>query len=196
MPWTCAPCEQSVGDAAACPSCGASKTSWTIIPEETRRLSVARKRFRLLVGTDVTPRAPGDPALAAVELVPATEVVALARDDVLELAAAGLLPATADTLFVALEGPGATKGDVTLEVLFAGRPSEEVVIAGPAPSDGHVKVVLVYGAGGTADLALDGVHVVDVTEDDAHAPTVEVAAVARPAEALRVAALKDFSFSV
>lgn len=198
MSWTCAACEQKVLGTGTCPTCGAMKTSWTVVADHTRTLSVARKAVTLLRGADGVPRPPGDPALAAVRLEPAPAVPALSRADAADVAAQGLLPATADTLFIALRGAGKGRVRVTLELLFSARPSMEVELQGPVPADGHVKVLFVHGPAGAGAPAFEGVHVVDAGEDtpDGVAPTVEVSALGCPAQAVALAAAPSFPLSV
>lgn len=197
MPWACSHCKaQNTDDAALC-GCGAAKTTWTVLADRTRTLSVARKRVTLERGADTRTRAPGDPALSATTLVAATRLAPVDTARAAEMAARGLLPATSQLLFVGLEGPGAARADVTLEVLFSTRPSEERVLPGPVPADGYVRVLFVSGPGAEG-LAFPDVHVVDVTEaeaDDGHAPTVEVSALGRPAQAVTLA-LPEFVLSM
>jgi hypothetical protein len=165
---------------------------------------VTKKKFVLLRGSDATARAPDDPRSAAVTLVPATEAVALDAATVRAFADQGLLPPTAHTLFVALYAGGQKDLGVTVEVFFDGRPSEEVTAprqAAPGdPSPVYTKLLLVRGAGDLAGVAFPDVTIIDVTEEGepGFAPTIEVAALGKPAVALPVtgAARRVFAFSL
>lgn len=196
--WSCSHCRAENTDDAALCACGAAKTTWTIVAGRTRTISVVRKRFTLERGTDSRARAPDDPALARTRLVAVTTMTPMAKAAARELAVAGALPPSSSLLFVGLEGPGSSKADVTLEVLYQGRPSEDVRIPGPVPADGYVRVLLVFGPGERPTFP--DLHVVDVTEveaPDGWAPTLEVSALGRPAQAVGLAraAPRAFYFS-
>ena len=45
MPWECKACQQTVPlDDIACPSCGAVKTSWTLLQDKTRTFTLSKRK--------------------------------------------------------------------------------------------------------------------------------------------------------
>lgn len=204
MPWSCTQCGTNVErDDAPCPGCDARKESWTMVADATRNLVVSRKRVRLLAGDLAEPRPAGDPALAGAALAPATRAVAVPKAEVLELLEDGLAPAPADVLHVELKrGQGRDVG-VTLEVLYAGRGSEELAFpreADPAeePDPLIVKFLFVFGPERLDGVELDGVYLVDVSEEseEGFAPSVELRALGQRAQELPLEAEPEFEFSV
>ncbi len=198
MPWRCAACERDLPDSeGACPGCGAQKTAWTLVAEQTRQLVVSRARLVCLRGADAAPVAPGAPPpdLAEAEAFPV-----LAKGELAALVARGERPAWSQRVVARVwprgvgTGPGAR--DVTLSVELAGcGPRAHVVPRDPAAPlgpEGAFDVVLLGVAGPedlapevSAALAAEGLEVVDLSDPEApggFAPEVEVAAVRKRVE--------------
>ncbi len=197
MPWSCKGCGGEVPDNRhTCAACGHQKTSWTVVAAVTRTMRVSRRSFTLRRGRSTAPRATVDGSDPETEVT--TQARVLERRYVDALRASGRAPAPADTLYVALAPGGAADLTVRGEVLFAGKPSEtfEVPLTAPAglPKDAVllVPLVLVRGAGpALAADAFPGATVIDVDEpgeDGAagHAPSLEVQALDRPAQAVEL----------
>lgn len=206
MPWSCIECGGEISDdLRACPGCAQRKTAWTVSASATRTMRITRRRFTLHRGVDTTPGAPGavEPAL-----VPTTEARVLDKEYAEALRASGRAPAPADTLFVALGASGATDLTVRGEVMFDGKPSEpfEVPIQAPPGLEKGavvlVPLILVRGAGpAVARDAFVGATVLDVDEPTAdgatgHAPTLELEALGRPAQAVALVARKGVARAI
>lgn len=189
MPWRCRCSTAEVPDDATCPACGAAKATWTMVGGKTRRFVVTGRKLQVLRGSDATPRAPDDPARASDVAVEATAATSLPKALVRDLLARGLRPASRDVLLVRLSAKGARDADVTLVAAHARREAEEHHLA-PLVEPGadgavDVPIVLVHGVDGEGDpVALDGAHVVDVTDagegGPGHAPQVTITALRRP----------------
>lgn len=203
MPWTCPTCAVEVAlDEGACPACGAVKLAWTVMRDRTRTMVLpGRRRFALLRGAS-TRSAPPDQS-ASVELLEAEQAVVLREAQARALAARGHLPATADLLFVALYPGKHPDLTVTVEALYAGRPGQPVELPRERV-EGEQEPVLVPllfldAEEVPADLALPGVHLIAIGEeaDPGFAPSVELAALGKPAQELPTArkALPRFAFS-
>ncbi len=198
MPWTCGACHREVkGDTDACPGCGERKASWTIAEDKTRAMVVGgQKRFQCLRGEGEAPVASAAEYAAATwvptEVAPHIEAAA-AKD----LAGRSLLPAPRDVLVVR-EFPGTSKArDVTVVVEPAGARSREVVVPGPTATldaSGAVDARLVAVSGGVDGLSFPGLTVVDVTDAQSpggHAPSIQVAALKRPAKRLQLGSVEE-----
>lgn len=188
MPWTCMQCGHEVAlDTSDCPACAEAKSAWTV-GEQTRHVVVGRAAsFELLVGEEVQPRAPGaEPAT----LVAAREVPLLPKAYLRQLAARGLEPAPADTLYVRLRGkPG--QDEVSLELLFAGdAPADSIQRASGEGRERTLALVLAWGPGEVSGLAFAGAEVVDAGEPESGDPATDASfrALGKPARELPCAA--------
>lgn len=172
MAWTCQGCGVEVGqDDLTCATCEAPKTSWTVVQDRTRTFRLSGRRVQVLRGHDL-----GEADRAPV----------LSRAAAQGLADADRPPAAADVLVVRLHPAGHADWTIGLTVEFAAAEADERALPVAPPDgfarDGHhdVRLVLVCGPGSGPD-ALAGVdHVVDVTEEDGFAPSIEVAALRKP----------------
>lgn len=179
MPWTCGKCEtDEIPDhASTCPRCGDRKLAWTVNEGQTRRFQVA------LTGRDKVELLTGDGQAAA-------EVTALPRAGAEGRAKEGRAPDPEHVLVVRLTARPGADLSVRVTVLFGGREPREVVVPGPASVEGPgpVEVRLAFTCGEGAPVRFPGLHVIDVTEDDGHAPSVGVAALKKKAQELPVRA--------
>lgn len=193
MPWSCPACHAEVAADTTrdCPACGQNKDAWTINEEYTRALVVRGRRFTLCVGEQ--DEAPEDPG--ALALRPATCAPAVAKAYARALADEGGAPSPKKLLYVCLHTrkPG-ERLEAEVEVLFAGQPSApQEVTREPAPEalgDGSYPIALlcVFGDEDVSDVELEGVTIVDVSEGEDHAPSLEVSALKRPAQELPLSA--------
>lgn len=183
MPWTCEACGvEAERDEAECPSCAAPKTSWTMVRDETRSFVLTVKRFELLRGADKAP---------------ASVAPVMAKD-----AARGASPLDPEALLhVRLFARGTKDPSVSLALEFE---QAEVTPAGfpafePVNAEGFVDVpfLLVHGPGNADGIDLDGVHVVDATEETelGFAPAVEVEALGKPPRTLPTEAFTGWYLS-
>ncbi len=196
MPWTCTGCQtESADDVSECPTCSQAKTSWTVVGDVTRSfVVVGGKRFELRRGEQTAPGGPG----ADAPLVPISKISAIDKAEVRGWFDADHQPPSAYLVFVALYPRGAPNPTVTLELMFASRPSEELELPAEPPPDAapddpvHVPILFVRGAGDLTGVEFPGTHLVDVSEDteEGFAPTVEFRALGKPAQELPVIGTK------
>lgn len=206
MPWDCKGCGATVADddVAQCPSCEQQKTAWTIVHDLTRTLVVARKKFVLQRGDGTRSLPTSDPQNASVALSVAEQITVLTKTEVQDMAAGDLQPASSHVVFVSLYPQKSRDLGVTLEVLFAGQPSEELSFPkqaeGEVPDVDYVKFLFVYGPEQLEGVSFPDIHIVDLSEDgeEGYAPTVEFTALGKKAQELPVSAVKlrPFAFSV
>jgi hypothetical protein len=185
MPWDCS-CGVHVerDDETACPSCGQTKASWTLVADTTRTLSIAVKKAPLFRGAseEHPPRAAG---LGAFEVVEASELVTLEKELVRQLAGLDLLPAPALLLVVRV----AKAGDVVVVAEREEGAVEEQRFRAEGP--GELRFLLVHGEGELEpDLVPAGVHVIDVGEPTprGYAPALGVAALTKKRTTLPISA--------
>ncbi|MCO5169889.1 MAG: hypothetical protein M9894_26425 [Planctomycetes bacterium] len=180
MAWTCQTCGAEVGqDDLTCATCAAPKTSWTVVQDRTRTFRLSGRRVQVLRGHDLADadRAPVLPRAAAQRL---------ADED--------RLPRPDDVLVVRLHPAGHADWTVALTVEYAAAEADERALPVEAPAglerDGHhdVRLLLVHGPGSGPDALVGVDHVVDVTEEDGFAPSIEVAALRKPPRRLPTAA--------
>ena len=71
MPWKCKQCGGAVAvdTTATCPSCGATKTAWSMVAHRTRQFVVKTKRFDLLRGVEPRALPPGSDGLEELGVV-------------------------------------------------------------------------------------------------------------------------------
>lgn len=196
MPWSCKTCQAVTPDdsSAACPACGARKTSWTLVQDKTRTMVVGtKKRFECLRGDFGAPvAAAGDYERAG--WAPTETLPALHKDAARKLAAEGRLPAPRDVVAVR-EWPGTAKDrSVAVTVEYAERKAEGRTVPGPEgplDDDGSIdaRLLAVWGDDDAPPPAFDGLTVVEVSEPTpaGFAPFAQVAALKRPPRRLKVA---------
>lgn len=169
-------------DEADCPSCAAPKTSWTMVREQTRKFVVAPKRFEVLRGADKAP---------------ASVAPVMAKD-----AARGASPVDPEALLHVRLFPGGAK-DPSVSMALEFEQAEVTPVPFPAlepvNAEGFVDVpfLLVHGPGSAEGIELDGVHVVDATEETERgfAPAVEVKALGKPSKTLPTEAFTGWYLS-
>lgn len=183
MPWPCTACDVTLpDDVGACPTCGATKESWTVVQDRTRTLTVTRKKLEALVGASDAPAPPPVEPRVAFEVEAAEHAPALQATSALNLARQGLGPAPAHLLVARAHAGGDAEVEVTLTVERTADVAREHVVRREVPpalrGKGPVDVpfLLVYGPG-AEQVAFPGVEVVDATDEAAeggHAPAVEL----------------------
>ena len=202
MPWECKSCSAAAinDDVSACPECGVSKASWTLIPDQTRQLTVTRRRkVQLLRSED-----PGEPlepegTYEGLALAKAESAPAIPKQKAQELHEAGQRPAPGQLLFVRLFPREHTDHTVKATVLYdmaepveVELPREEEAIL---REDGSFDVPLlcVYGPDALPEeVSFAGIEIVDVSEETptGHASTLGVAALAKKRSDLPLSGLK------
>lgn len=189
MPWECPSCQTVQADDEACSGCSTSKSSWTMVANQTRAFVIGKKKLLLLRGlaTETWPR--GDPRQEA-DLVAAERAPVMSKAAAAQVAARGHWPPPRRLLRVRLFPHKHPDLTVELTVNYATLEAADLALpfeGAPALRDDgsvDVLVLLVRGEGEAPTFA--GVHVVDVSEPSARgfAPAVEVAALGKPAKAL------------
>lgn len=202
MPWDCKSCpaEEIIDDVTHCPECGVSKASWTLVPDQTRQITVSRRRsLQLLRSED-----PGEPlepegSYEGLELAKAESAPAIPKQKAIELHEAGKRPPAGHLLFVRLFPTENADRTVKATVLYDMDEPEELELReeeeAPLREDGSCDVPLlcVYGPDPLPeDVAFAGIHVVDVSEDteEGHASTLGVAALGKKRRDLPLEGLK------
>ena len=190
MPWDCIGCSATcIGDSFPCPECGAIKSSWTMVANQTRAITVTRGRAFRLQRSD----APGEPraqdaGYGDTGRVKAKTAPAISKAQALQLSEQGQLPAPGQIVFARLT-PKADQ-DLALKVYVHYETAEvgELDVPGPESPEldveGGLEVPLlcVYGPEPLPEgVAFPGVHVIDVSEESSqgYAPTVGVAALGK-----------------
>lgn len=163
VPWQCPTCEtDELGDDAPCPGCGASKTSWTVQSDKTRRFAVSTKRLLVRRGVGTVPLPSDAAGQAGVERCDAAEVRAMSKEAARALARAGGMPPAADVLFVELYARRAQRVPVRAAVGGAVRTFE--VDAPPGlQARADLPLLCVTGPGDLEGISFPGLHVLDVT---------------------------------
>ncbi|MCO5171069.1 MAG: hypothetical protein M9894_32495 [Planctomycetes bacterium] len=189
MPWECPSCQTVQADDEVCPGCATSKSTWTMVVNQTRAFVIGKKKLLLLRGVADATWAPDDPRQEA-ELVPAERAPVMSKAAAAGVAARGHWPPPRRLLRVRLF-PNKHK-DLTVELTVNFATLEAAELALPfegAPAlrdDGSVDVLVLLVRGEGEAPTFPGVHVVDVSEPSARgfAPGIEVAALGKPARAL------------
>lgn len=195
MPWICPSCQLEQQDyISSCPECALAKTNWTVIEDRTRAFVIpARRRFVLRRGTRSAP-VPASQPEPTLSLLEAAQITCVPKEQAREWSSADQRPPTAQLLFVVEYPQRKTKQlDVRLELLFASQPSTEQSVPVEAPADLGpddpvvVPLLFVFGADDDlSDLAFEGVELVDLSEGEGYAPSVEVSALGKEAQELPV----------
>ena len=190
MPWTCNCGFEVLGDDEPCPTCGSSKSAWTMYQDRTRSLVLSDKRFVPMRGTGAKPVKAKDASYQSKAVtVEAEHAYVMDKAAANALAKKKLFPAPEDVLFVRLFPKGSKDLGVTLTPMFeteeqhpmpAFQPHDKLV-----ESSVDVRFLFVYGPVTVPLLSqFDGVHVVDISEQAADAswgfaPKVEVVALGK-----------------
>jgi hypothetical protein len=190
MPWTCKQCAAEVTeDDLACPSCGQVKASWTMVPNQTRTMRVSSRKVRYLRGV-VWETGEEDTG----ERVEAEQVYILTKARARELADAGSTPPSGHVVYARIHPgkKGISELDLTIEfeeqeptteTYEPHRPYEELLTEA-----GYFDLpfAFVHGPGDSEGIAFEGIHVVDLTEGEGYAPSVELKVKSKPRRQLPV----------
>ncbi|MBX3470134.1 MAG: hypothetical protein KF878_24930 [Planctomycetes bacterium] len=189
MPWECPSCQTTQVDDEVCPGCGTSKSTWTMVANQTRAFVLGKKKLVLLRGVAAATWPPEAPEQEA-ELVPAERAPVMSKAAAARVAARGHWPPPRRLLRVRLFPNKHKDLTVELTVNFATLEAAELALAfegAPAlRDDGSVDVLVLLVRGEGEAPTFPGVHVVDVSEGapGGFAPGIEVAALGKPARAL------------
>ncbi|MBL4850273.1 MAG: hypothetical protein JKY65_32495 [Planctomycetes bacterium] len=194
MPWTCKACQSDIADdEQTCPSCQIPKTHWTIQIEKTRTFQVSVRKVSYLRGVDRKPW-PADPTeRMACSLVKATRAFVLQTSRAKELMEAGALPFSSHLLFARLVPRTRKELTITLEIAYDALEVEELerepFQSGPNEK-GRLDVPFLFVFGpGAEEIAFEGIHVVDLSEDEGFAPEIELRALGKPRKSLPTSCL-------
>lgn len=187
MPWECTTCRVALtDDAARCPTCGESKSAWTVNVNRTRTLVITqRKKLECLRGR-ASPTLQGTPAHVGIAWRPTERAAVLTKAAARALVAEGRLPDPRDLLCLRLHPEKQRRWDLKLTTNCEGRPAAEVTLefeADPARLEEarcfDVLVLCVHGADDGPAVELPApILTLDVTDDTplGHAPTLDVSA--------------------
>lgn len=200
MPWDCLSCQQTVDyDDGKCPSCGATKASWTMVPDKTRTFTLTtRDRSKCLRprGKDTVAKAEG--VYDGLETDPAEEAVSVPKADVRKLVDDDRMPPPEQILVVRLWPK--PSGDLAVHLLPEFETQEMAEVAYPVerPPEGEtvdVRFLLVHGSD-PLEVELPDVHVIDVTEesDSGYAPRLGVRALSRRRKTLPIRPAEKVQF--
>lgn len=201
MPWNCKRCGAAdLNDTVpGCPECHQAKTAWTLVVDQTRTLTISRKSFVLERG-DGSSSAPA--AATPVALSAATSITVLPTSELLAIAERGHVPPSAQVVFVTLHPRRSTDLTVELTPVYAGQPAQPLSFTDVAlpGSEGvyHAPFVFTFGSDSLEGLTFPDLTIVDITEGDGFAPSVEFRALNKRAQELPVSAtkLRRFAFSI
>jgi hypothetical protein len=201
MSWDCKSCGAAgVSDNLnTCPECARVKTAWTLVVDRTRTLTISRKKFVLQRGDGSRS---GPASESPVTLYAAEKITVFTKQELRALADQGHVPASAYVVFVTLYPRQTTDLTVELAVLYENQASEQLSFpdaATPGGEDVHyAQFVFAYGDGDLEGIEFPDMTVVDLSELDGFAPSVEFSALGKKEQELPTTAtkLRQYAFSI
>lgn len=183
MPWTCGQCGDEVqrDDAAACPSCQAPKSAWTMFSNTTRRFVLGKTRLEAYRGQRSEP-APAEQApseLSPEGWQPSERAPAVPLAQARAWEEAGERPPEDALIKARVVAKSVRKPSLLLTVNFAraeAREREHVPDPPPERAPWEAHLLCVAGVGeGEAPPTFPGLVVLDVSEGEGHALSLELA---------------------
>ena len=201
MPWDCKSCGTSdlKDSESACPECQRVKTAWTLVVDRTRTLTVSRKKFVLQKGNGTRPEPAGQ---SQVTLSGATKITVLSKSDLRTYSEDGNVPPSAYVVFATLYPRRSTDLTVELALIYGAQATESQGYpdAASLETEGvhYAQFVFTYGQGDVSDVSFPDITIVDLSEGDGFAPSVEFSALGKKAQELPTTAtkLRRFAFSI